>query len=675
MVRNVLGEMGMKAPQFGAGLALSSQVDGLEFLHWFELHQAQWERQYPAYLLDAFTEEPGFDVVSQSMDIVSSFGSVESVVGLSLAAKSELLHIRRNLELAVGPVLDSLDGLVSAARGCSFARRDRNPLRPENYVLAMQKMVFASSQGKEPMAIMVLKQFGAVIAPQLARTYALVVTALGDAGVEPAPKRSVALSRMTAGKMGLSYIESEAPSGTERYVTKDTLLQGLGKSADHFVLEQATGSLGLDLLNAPAADVSSVQGLSAAEAGAKPAYMAKPGRPDFQVQAVINKLVHLPPIKVQMTLLQPSLRHLIQTDPEFLRDAQHPARIFLRLVQDAGEQMPSVKDPGFAVLDQALRSAVVAGDLAKVPVAKDFKRACDVLRLGTMEPRTPQRISSQATTQAMERKRKPRLKLDANAVLLKVTARAEAHALFATAPLRVQRFAKGPWAKVVTQTLIDSLKVQALTAQTDIDALIEQDPKQYMALLPLLFASVQAKQLSYFEADTLRRIKEMHERICDGLLSVGLPQDKVAAVVDKLKEMHRQALNDASAEQTQWLSVQMPFIAPANASVDARDGTEVPKAARQTQAVGGGSLHMALPRLTRVSEEAVQPQTLPHIEVGQWLAWEVQSAQRLRTQLSWVSPDQTFFMFTAVDGSHQTMTRRRLTALYTQGLMRFVAPE
>jgi len=57
--------------------------------------------------------------------------------------------------------------------------------------------------------------------------------------------------------------------------------------------------------------------------------------------------------------------------------------------------------------------------------------------------------------------------------------------------------------------------------------------------------------------------------------------------------------------------------------------------------------------------------------LGTWV--ELSNArQSIRTQLTWVSPQQTLFLFTATDGSTQSMTRRMRDKLLAQGQLRRV---
>ncbi|SDZ45053.1 DUF1631 family protein [Delftia lacustris] len=95
---------------------------------------------------------------------------------------------------------------------------------------------------------------------------------------------------------------------------------------------------------------------------------------------------------------------------------------------------------------------------------------------------------------------------------------------------------------------------------------------------------------------------------------------------------------------------------------------------------------------TRMPGEPAGPQVTPHATsvapapepvapvapvvsedwaLGTWV--ELSNArQSIRTQLTWVSPQQTLFLFTATDGSTQSMTRRMRDKLLAQGQLRRV---
>jgi hypothetical protein len=57
--------------------------------------------------------------------------------------------------------------------------------------------------------------------------------------------------------------------------------------------------------------------------------------------------------------------------------------------------------------------------------------------------------------------------------------------------------------------------------------------------------------------------------------------------------------------------------------------------------------------------------------VGVWVEL-VSNRRRVRTQLTWASPQGTLFLFTAPDGSTQSMTRRMRDRLSAEGALRIL---
>ncbi|MGP1628914.1 MAG: DUF1631 family protein, partial [Giesbergeria sp.] len=57
--------------------------------------------------------------------------------------------------------------------------------------------------------------------------------------------------------------------------------------------------------------------------------------------------------------------------------------------------------------------------------------------------------------------------------------------------------------------------------------------------------------------------------------------------------------------------------------------------------------------------------------IGAWLDLTT-SGKQMRTQLTWCSPHNTLFLFTALDGSTQSMTRRMRDKLVASGALRVV---
>jgi len=66
------------------------------------------------------------------------------------------------------------------------------------------------------------------------------------------------------------------------------------------------------------------------------------------------------------------------------------------------------------------------------------------------------------------------------------------------------------------------------------------------------------------------------------------------------------------------------------------------------------------------------PSRAPDMAVGTWVDLRV-DGQWERTQLTWVGPHGTLFLFTSASGRSQSMTRRLRDRLMGQGALRVVA--
>ena len=79
----------------------------------------------------------------------------------------------------------------------------------------------------------------------------------------------------------------------------------------------------------------------------------------------------------------------------------------------------------------------------------------------------------------------------------------------------------------------------------------------------------------------------------------------------------------------------------------------------------------------RAQEQGQEQSQAQAQEPAQWAlgTWvELRSErQQLRTQLTWVSPQQSLFLFTAEDGSTQSMTRRMRDKLLAKGQLTRIA--
>lgn len=73
-------------------------------------------------------------------------------------------------------------------------------------------------------------------------------------------------------------------------------------------------------------------------------------------------------------------------------------------------------------------------------------------------------------------------------------------------------------------------------------------------------------------------------------------------------------------------------------------------------------------------DTAAAPGSTPDMAVGTWVDLRV-DGQWERTQLTWVGPHGTLFLFTSASGRSQSMTRRLRDRLMAQGALRVVSEQ
>jgi hypothetical protein len=144
-----------------------------------------------------------------------------------------------------------------------------------------------------------------------------------------------------------------------------------------------------------------------------------------------------------------------------------------------------------------------------------------------------------------------------------------------------------------------------------------------------------------------------------------------------------QSLFGVAASMPVPLEVAPPTLAagqdPAAQEIELPLGLAIEPSRQVVQPQDSNSLAQAAPELAQPLEPAWEPAAAASPPaaaaasedwaLGTWV--ELSNArQRLRTQLTWVSPQQTLFLFTATDGSTQSMTRRMRDKLLAQGQLR-----
>ncbi len=186
---------------------------------------------------------------------------------------------------------------------------------------------------------------------------------------------------------------------------------------------------------------------------------------------------------------------------------------------------------------------------------------------------------------------------------------------FAQAPRAIADFVAGPWADVAAHAQIHADKRLA---------------GKYLTLVPILLWSA----LPPSSLDDARRLLAMNESMLksvrEGLARIEYPPSEIERIAAQLAELRARLTAQVEREN-----------ASVNASVNA--------------AVRSSGVDIAL----------------DDYEVGQWFDMQVHE-RRVRTQLTWASPQRSSFMFTAHDGSTQSLTLRMLNKLAQEDALKRV---
>ncbi|MEX8194275.1 DUF1631 family protein [Comamonas guangdongensis] len=658
-------------------------------LHNLQQHRSYLIGSYPQNLLEALvlSARQPFSFTAQSFDAggaqLAPLASMAASAKRQLQAEQKLLQmVAPQLELA----LADLDALISGAQGLGWVQPECNPLRPENYVRALDQSLTAVQPATEVADCwreFMGQQLGSILVSEYARATGL----LRQQGVQPA-------------QYGVDPTVAGSPP---QCLLTLRLLQEMASDRrwiddSHFAVPQSlTDSMLAGLpWDAKVAPVDGLQtGWTSYSATAlqtihQPTTLSGIGMPSqapqalAQVRTLQRMMAHmtgdarlLPAVQRVLQRLEPALQRLVGQDAGFFDDSQHPARQLLDELTARSLWFSSESALGFAHFIGVAEAA--AGKLAGLPqadaqvfaLALQYMREqwppegrasnIGVLGLGDDETSTQGLMSSALglmDRQMVSAFGKPEPDTQRIAQIIRNLPSARG------VPEDILDFVTGPWAGVIAQAQQQSADPQ------------ERDPGGYLALVPSLLWSVSAQAAQ----DTSRLVAlapRLQRRLARGLRSVGRSEMEIAALAARIGSLQQRVLDIAEAAAR---------ARPAQAA-DVLD--ELPSVLADLE--GGAEstplvLQDGLPVLTEVverkplaAEAVVAPQAVlvadaPSGEwsLGTWVELH-NERQQLRTRLTWVSPQQSLFLFTAEDGSTQSMTRRMRDKLLTQGQLRRIA--
>lgn len=148
-------------------------------------HEAALVKGYPMALLEIFAEGPAAAKSRAPADDTGmDFGELSLMDENEMQAQVELSRAQQSALHATDAVLAELNTLVSSAQGLPSVQPERNPLRPESYIRALQKAVGDTGVSAEVRQLW-MQHMRDLLGKLLVAEYEKIVASLRDHGVQP----------------------------------------------------------------------------------------------------------------------------------------------------------------------------------------------------------------------------------------------------------------------------------------------------------------------------------------------------------------------------------------------------------------------------------------------------------------------------------------------------------
>lgn len=378
------------------------------------------------------------------------------------------------------------------------------------------------------------------------------------------------------------------------------------------------------------------------------------------VALMIDNLIQdqrlLEPVRLVLAQLESALMRLVRVDVRFFSDKQHPARRLLQEISEHGLAFGSQDEPLFAAFLASLVRFVSPLSTLNIDSAAPFAVALASLELewelcGIKESTSPQADQAKVVLKLAEER---------HSLANKMAAEMRVNAELKKMPQSVVDFLLGPWAQVMASAQLNNTKGIS-------------DPGGYKALVAMLLWSAQP-ELTITNLDRLTKlVPRLLVCLREGLRLIDYPATKTSLFFDVLMKLHQQAFDQKPAQPLKSKE--------AVSLVGEPDGWVASDEAR----VSG---LMALPDDLESSKEPMANQrpvlaqapllghdlVLEALNIGCWVELRVNQGWS-RTQLTWISPEKTMYLFTNVQGKTQSMTKRMLLRLSQAGAFKVLAEQ
>ncbi len=578
-----------------------------------------------------------------------SFDELELMGDEQVQETVELARVQQVVKMAADEELVALNTRMSSAQGLARVRPEANPLRTEVIIGALMRAI--NGLYVDPAARSRWLQTGAVaLGGELQAMYAHLSRLLDRMGVQPvgynliqAPDTRGPGPAAAPVPVHAESVTADSVLGSNALLTLDHLHQlligNLDRSGDSPSDHGASGS-GNAMVRTLAAEVVT-----------------------FMLKRIHEDERMMPAVRQALLEMKPALLQLARSDPRFFADRRNPARRLLDSVTARGLAFTSEHDAGYETFARQVRGIQLELQKPGANLASRFAKLADEFtQLQALAPEQAQARGLAVKTLVRVEQR--------NMLAERVASEFRARNDFERAPGVVRRFLTGPWAQVVAQARMEATDSQSAGLSPSGSAAL-----RYTDILPDLLWSSQLSQASRNRPRLIKVIPGVLRTLREGLDSIDYPREQSEAFFQALMGLHEAAYKTQRPDVQQDAPISRqteeetePWIHPA----EAKDSGFMEDALLESTTQPSFADTQPMQRDWADLRAEMAGQHTSTITVGTWVdVWH--EGQPLRAQLTWASPHNTMFLFTAGNGRSLSMTRRGLDNLLTHNRLRVVA--
>ena len=662
--------------------------------------------RFPALLRQAFEDKQA--VSSQFGELALGELSHKQLEHMDENQVQERVEFARALQLVQSiaqPGLNELNGCMGTLLGLTHVKPERNPLRPQTYLTVLQEALL---QEAVPIQVRIswTQHLASGLGEALQSSYSALAQKIKSYGVLPLPAGEPERSLMAARSQAPAHWTNgvDEASRQSSVLTLNRLRELLADQTDpqqeiapDEAVTQFAGTLDWNVAGATNASLTpdseesttdfastvpaafeALQNMNQSDEVMVPlsqrqdtlldqARQAETTRQklrkncqssaqvlSFEVMVqMIDNLVNdtrlLKPIRDVIENLEPALLRLVLVDARFFNNKQHPARRLLQEITQRGLAFGSADTPECARFIRSLHRYVNPLSRIHIDSAEPFDLA--LFNLNNMW--SEQLVQSHQTVQ--QAMRVLNHAEERNLLAEKMCVAMEDIPDLQRVPTQVVEFLCGPWAQVMAAAELNN------TGGTE-------DPGGYKDLVNMLLWSAQPELTRQDLGKLTKLVSRLLSKLREGLGLIDYPSLKTSQFFDVLMKLHQQAFRPAP---------DAPTVASKN------DKTNLPGNHRHWLAPEEAKVSgfMEMPddfsgnRLAQPPAHAASAVSLPMLEnlvIGSWVEIAIKGNWQ-RSQLSWISPQRTLYLFAGAHGQTQSMTRPSIENLINNNTMRLVA--